>query len=77
MLLVDPDFEKIHFRLALSFTHLLELHPKTEYFEKANNCFQIATKQNVEDDTVWLEWALMLISYSLKASTQIIKKNIT
>ena len=67
VLLVDPDFEKIHFRLALSFTHLLELQPKTEYFEKANNCFQIATKQNIEDDTVWLEWALMLISYSFES----------
>ncbi len=66
VLLVDPDFEKIHFRLAMSFTHLLEVNPKIEYFEKANNCFQIATKQDLEDDTVWLEWALMLISYSFE-----------
>nr|NGX35172.1 hypothetical protein [Candidatus Anoxychlamydiales bacterium] len=66
VLLVDPDFEKIHFRLALSFTHLLEIQPKPEYFEKANNCFQIATKQDLEDDTVWLEWALMLMTYSFE-----------
>ncbi|NGX62642.1 MAG: hypothetical protein KR126chlam6_00040 [Candidatus Anoxychlamydiales bacterium] len=64
VLLVDPDFKKIHYRLALSFSHLLEVNSKIEYFEKANNCFKLATKQDLEDENVWLEWGLTLISYS-------------
>ena len=66
VLLVDPDYEKIHYRLALCFSHLLEANPKTEYFEKASNCFKLATKQDLEDENVWLEWGLMLISYGFE-----------
>jgi tetratricopeptide (TPR) repeat protein len=64
VLLVDPDYPKIHFKLALCFSHLLEINAKTEYFEKANNCFKLATKQDKEEDCVWLEWGLTLITYA-------------
>ena len=37
-----------------------------EYFEKANNCFKLATKQDLEDENIWLEWGLMLISFSFE-----------
>ncbi len=64
VLLVEPDFPKIHFRLALCFTHLLENNPKQEYLERADNCFKLAIKQDQEDDEVWLEWGLMFISFA-------------
>ncbi|OGN59337.1 MAG: hypothetical protein A3F40_04300 [Chlamydiae bacterium RIFCSPHIGHO2_12_FULL_27_8] len=64
VLLVDPDFPKIHFRLALCYSHLLELSPKHQYFEKATHCFSLATRQDMEDQEVWLEWGLTLINFA-------------
>jgi len=64
VLLVNPNYPKIHTKLALSFSHLLEVNPKTEYLEKANNYFKLASKQDPEDDNVWLEWGLALITYA-------------
>ena len=64
VLLVDPDYPKIHLKLALTYSHLLEVSSKQEYFEKSNSCFKLASRQDLEDDVVWLEWGLMLISYS-------------
>jgi len=63
VLLVDPDYPKIHFKLALCYFHLLEVNSKIEYFDKANNCFKLAAKQDAEDENVWLEWGLTLISF--------------
>jgi len=73
VLLVDPDYPKIHLKLALCFSHLLEVNPKTEYFEKANNCFKLAAKQDTEDDNVWLEWGLSLITYAYENFSDEIK----
>lgn len=73
VLLVDPDFPKIHFKLALCFSHLLEVNPKTEYFEKANHCFKLASKQDSEDENVWLEWGLSLITYAYENFSNEIK----
>ncbi|MBN2478977.1 MAG: hypothetical protein JXA94_01990 [Parachlamydiales bacterium] len=67
VLLVNPDYPKIHLKLGLCFTHLLEISNKIEYFEKANNCFKLACKQDIEDQDLWLEWGLMLMTYSYEA----------
>lgn len=74
VLLVDPDFPKIHFKLALCFSHILEVNSKTEYFEKAINCFKLASKQDPEDDNVWLEWGLTLTSFAYDNFSDEIKK---
>jgi tetratricopeptide (TPR) repeat protein len=74
VLLVNPDYPKIHFKLALCFSHLLEVNSKTEYFEKANNCFKLASKQDSEDENVWLEWGLALITYAYENFSDEIKK---
>ncbi|NGX56031.1 MAG: hypothetical protein K1060chlam5_00265 [Candidatus Anoxychlamydiales bacterium] len=64
VLLVEPDFPKIHYRLSLCFSHLLETETKLEYLQRANTSFNLAIKQDPEDDEVWLEWGLMLISFA-------------
>lgn len=64
VLLVEPDYPKIHYRLSLCFSHLLETETKLEYLQRANTSFNLAIKQDPEDDEVWLEWGLMLISFA-------------
>ncbi|MFA6118999.1 MAG: hypothetical protein WCT85_06545 [Parachlamydiales bacterium] len=75
VLLVDPDYPKIHFKLALCFSHMLEVNSKSEYFEKANNCFKLAIKQDAEDENVWLEWGLALMTYSYETLSDDESKN--
>jgi tetratricopeptide (TPR) repeat protein len=62
VLLIDPDFPKIHLRMALSFSHIAELSGEKMDYDKSINAFQMAIKQDPEDDIAWLEWGLTLIS---------------
>jgi len=63
VLLIDPDFPKIHLNIALTFSHLAELTQETKFFERSNNFFQMAIKQDNEDEEAWLEWGVTLLSY--------------
>ena len=64
VLLIDPDYIQIYYRLALCYSHLAESTFEMNYFEQAFKFFELATKQNPEDDEVYLEWALSLIAYN-------------
>lgn len=62
VLLIDPDFSHIHFQLALCYTHLAEITLNREFFQKAITFFHLSSKQNDEDEELYLEWGLTLIS---------------
>jgi tetratricopeptide (TPR) repeat protein len=70
VLLINPNYPRLHYRLALSLSHLLEQIPDPQYVSKAINCFKLAVKQDEEDDEIWLEWGLMLISFANTTSSQ-------
>ncbi len=62
VLMVDPDFPKIHHRLALAFSHLGELGNELEHFYRALHHFRLATKHEEENDQIILDWGVTLIN---------------
>ncbi|HRW58554.1 MAG TPA: hypothetical protein P5048_02910 [Chlamydiales bacterium] len=64
VLLIDPDYPKLHFHIALTYSALADDTCNFSHYEKSTNFFRLATKQSPEDEVVWLEWGLSLISYA-------------
>ena len=64
VLLIDPDLMQIYYRLGVSYSHLAELSFEMNYFHQAFKYFDLALKQNREDDQVYLEWGLSLITFA-------------
>lgn len=62
VLLIDPDYPSLHYHIGLCYSHLGELTFDPKYFKQAINSFNLALKQNEENDLVYLEWGLTLIS---------------
>ncbi|MFS8563356.1 MAG: tetratricopeptide repeat protein [Rhabdochlamydiaceae bacterium] len=62
VLMVDPDFPKIHHRLALAFSHLGELGNEIEHFYRALHHFRLASKNEEENDQIILDWGVTLIN---------------
>ena len=61
VLLIDPDFPKIHLRIALCTMQLGHTTNDPEYYKKALHSFRLASRQDEENDALWLEWGLCLI----------------
>lgn len=76
VLLIDPDYPNIHFRLATSFSHLAETTLEREHFEKAFNYFRLSIQQDEENEDSWLEWGLSLIAYANSMEEYFMKSNI-
>ena len=73
VLLIDPDYPKIHYHLGLSYSHLGEITFENKYFFNAINFFRIALQQNEEDDQSYLEWGLCLIYLAEQNELSLIK----
>jgi tetratricopeptide (TPR) repeat protein len=61
VLLIDPDYPSLHYHIALCYSHLGELTFDPKYFKQAISSFNLALRQNEENDLVYLEWGLTLI----------------
>ncbi|MDE3046689.1 MAG: hypothetical protein KGJ02_08650 [Verrucomicrobiota bacterium] len=61
VVLIDPDFPKIHQQIAMSYVQLGHLTGESEYYKRALHSFRLAVRQDEENDTLWLEWGLCLI----------------
>lgn len=64
ILLINPDFPNVYYRLALTFSHLAELISDTNLIERALNYYHLAAKQDAENSNVYLDWGLCLIHLS-------------
>lgn len=64
VLLLDPDFPKIHFEIGLCYAHLGEALGDLDDFFKAVHHFRLATKTEEENDEIFLEWSNVLIHIS-------------
>lgn len=62
VLLLEPDYPYIHFKIALTYSHLGELSSEEECFQRALNYFRIAAMNEEENENIWLEWGLTLIN---------------
>ncbi len=62
VLLINPDYPKVHFHIGLCLSHLGEFSYEKSYYEQAISFYKLALKQNEEDDNSYLEWGLALIN---------------
>ena len=70
ILLIDPDYPSLHYHIGLCNSHLGELTFDSKYFKQAINSFNLALRQNDENDLVYLEWGLTLISLAEQEALQ-------
>jgi tetratricopeptide (TPR) repeat protein len=62
VLILDPDFPDIHYKIALIYSHLGELAEEKEAYQRAIAHYKIAFQKNEENETLLLDWALTLIN---------------
>jgi tetratricopeptide (TPR) repeat protein len=62
VLMLDPEFPEIHYKIALIYSHLGELIEEGEAHQRAIAHYKIAYQKNEENDTLLLDWALTLIN---------------
>ena len=61
VLLLDPDFPDVHYKIALAYFHLGELTEESEVYKRGLSHFKIAYQENEENEQLLLDWALTLI----------------
>ena len=61
VLLIDPDFTNIHYKIAMCYVELGHIHGDGELYKRAIHFFKLAMRQDVEDEQVWIDWGLCLI----------------
>lgn len=62
VLMIDPDFPKIHYRLALALSHLGELMSDLDHFYRSIHHFRLASKYEEENDQIILDFGVTLIN---------------
>ena len=62
VLMLEPDFPDIHYKIAYVYSHLGELIENIEIFERASSHFKIAYQSDEENELLILDWALSLIN---------------
>lgn len=67
VLMIDPDFPRVHHRLALAYCHMGELLGEVDYFYRSIHHLRLALKQEEEDDQMILDWAIVLINIAQHA----------
>lgn len=61
VLMVDPDFPRLHHKLAQVLCHLGELVGTVDYFYRAVHHLRLNLRQEEENDQVILDWGIALI----------------
>ncbi len=64
VLLIEPDYPQIHYKMALTYSHLGELSSQTECFQRAFNHYRIAVNHDEENESIWLDWGIAFIHLS-------------
>jgi tetratricopeptide (TPR) repeat protein len=62
VLLIEPDFQGIHHRIALCYVQLAHISSESEYYKRAIHFYRLAIRQEEENDQVWLDWGICLIN---------------
>ena len=68
VLVLDPDFPDVHYKIAVVYSHLGELIEEKEAFHRAVSHYKLAYQKNEEHDTLLLDWSLTLINLSEMSS---------
>lgn len=62
VLLIDPDFPRIHHRMALCYVQLSHITGDSEFYKRAIHFYRLAIRQDEESDQAWLDWGVCLIN---------------
>lgn len=61
VLLIEPDYPTIHYRMAMCYLELGHIHADAEFYKRSIHFFQLAIRSDEEDEQIWLDWGLCLI----------------
>jgi tetratricopeptide (TPR) repeat protein len=61
VLLIDPDYPNIHFRIGVCQVHLGHMTLDRDYYSRAIQSFRLTIRQDEENEKGWLEWGLCLV----------------
>ncbi len=61
VLLIDPDYPKIHERIAACHVQIGHAGGELENYKRALHHFRLAIRSDEENDSIWLDWGLCLI----------------
>ncbi len=62
VLMVDPEFPDIHYRMALVYSHFGDLIEEADSFYRAIHYYKFAHRKDKENDQIILDWALTLVN---------------
>lgn len=62
ILLVEPDYPDIHFRIGVIYTHLGEMMQMQEPFFRAIQHYKLGYQHDEENENIFLEWGLALMN---------------
>lgn len=65
VLMVDPEFPKIHYQIALVYSHFADLATDQEMFYRSLHHYQLAHAKEPDVDQIILDWGLTLINYAI------------
>lgn len=71
VLMVDPDFPKLHHHLAQAFCHLGELIGEVDSFYRAIHHLRLALKHDEDNDAMVLDWGIALIHIAQHTSAEV------
>lgn len=61
VLLIDPDFPGVHYRIAQCNTALGHHTGEIEFYKRAITFFRLSLRQDEENEQIWLDWGIALI----------------
>lgn len=61
VLLIHPDFPSIHRHIAICYLELGHLCLDTEFYKKSIHFFRLASRNDEENDQIYLDWGICLI----------------
>lgn len=70
VLILDPDFANVHYKLALVYSHIGELTDEVEIYVRALSHYKLAYQNHEENDQLILDWSLALINLAEVTSNE-------
>lgn len=62
VLMLKPEFPRIHYQIANVYSHYAELSHELELFYRAIHHYRIAHQREQEEDAIVLDWAIALVN---------------
>ncbi len=64
VLVIDPEYPHVHYRLGLCYSHYAELIEDIDLFMRATHHFKLAYRKDDENEDILLDWSLALVNLS-------------